>query len=383
MKQRWFGLALSVALLAACEGGGGSASSPSVSPGGPAEAHDTTPTPTPVKLGIFADVRGWIAYGNDEGIWAVNPNAGESSEPVQLTQRPGEPVAWSADGSKLLIRGEYSDATRFPFDDLALYVLDSGGSSTLLVKEPDWGTGAISPDGQEVVYGHTTQHGNEPWRSGLYVVDTDGGEPRLLLEAGERTYPDANRQPDTFATALGSPAFSPDGTQIAYFDGMGDWGNSLWVMNADGSGSQAVIDCRSNPACPDQGAFGHYNSLVWSTDGTHLAFNESIGWIVGVDGSGLEPLAGRDVKWSPAGEEFVVATGGIWVMNADGSRRLQVAPFGHDPVWSPDGARIGYINDGSLYVVDVNGTQVRSLGTVSPPRRHSAVVWNPLPPSAS
>jgi hypothetical protein len=297
-----------------------------------------------------------------------------------LTQQPGEPVAWSADGSKLLIKGEYSDATRFPFDDLALYVLNADGTSTRLSGDISWGTGSISPDGEKVIY--STNLPGEKWQSGIYVVNADGGSPRLLLAAGKRTYPDVNGQPATFATALGSPAFSPDGTQIAYFDGMGDWGNSLWVMNADGSGSQAVFDCRSNPACPDQGAFGHYNSLVWSPDGTHLAFNESIGWIVGVDGSGLEPLAGRDVKWSPSGEEFVVATGGIWVMNADGSRRLQVAPLGHDPVWSPDGSRIGYINDGSLYVVDADGTQVRSLGTVSPPRRHTAVVWNPLPPAS-
>jgi Tol biopolymer transport system component len=192
-----------------------------------------------------------------------------------------------------------SGSTRFPFDDLALYVLDAGGDSTRLPGTPDWGTGSISPDGSTVVYAHTTQHGNQEWRSGLYVVDTDGGQSRLLLAAGRRTYPDDEGQPVSFATGLGSPAFSPDGTQIAYFDGMGDWGNSLWVMNADGSGSRAVIDCRSNPACPNEGAFGHYNSLVWSPDGDHLAFNEARGWIVDVDGSGLMMLAGRDAKWSP------------------------------------------------------------------------------------
>jgi Tol biopolymer transport system component len=276
-----------------------------------------------------------------------------------------------------------SGSTRFPFDDLALYVLDAGGDSTRLPGTPDWGTGSISPDGSTVVYAHTTQHGNQEWRSGLYVVDTDGGQSRLLLAAGRRTYPDDEGQPVSFATGLGSPAFSPDGTQIAYFDGMGDWGNSLWVMNADGSGSRAVIDCRSNPACPNEGAFGHYNSLVWSPDGDHLAFNEARGWIVDVDGSGLTMLAGRDAKWSPVTEQFVVATGGIWVMNADSSGRLQVAPFGHDPVWSPDGSRIGYINDDSVYVVSADGSHLQALGTAEPSPRRTAVVWNPLPPLAS
>ena len=84
MKQRWIGLAQSVALLAVCEGGGGSAESPRIRPGGPAEAHDPTPPPTPTDLGIFADVRGWIAYGNDERIWAVMRAAGEEA----LGRRP-------------------------------------------------------------------------------------------------------------------------------------------------------------------------------------------------------------------------------------------------------------------------------------------------------
>jgi Tol biopolymer transport system component len=119
------------------------------------------------------------------------------------------------------------------------------------------------------------------------------------------------------------------------------------------------------------------------SDGSNLAFNEAVGWIVGVDGSGLTPLDGRDADWSPTGSRFAFAAGGIWVMNADGSGSHQVAPFGHDPVWSPDGSRIAYINDGSLYVMDLDCTHVGNLGTVEPPRRHTAVVWNPLPPSAS
>src|SRR5918995_1238576 len=60
--------------------------------------------PTPGPQGIFADVRGWIAYGNDEGIWAVNPSEpGDPEDQVQLSDRGGEPLAWSSDGSKLLI----------------------------------------------------------------------------------------------------------------------------------------------------------------------------------------------------------------------------------------------------------------------------------------
>ena len=219
MKKRWIGLALSVALLAACESGGGSAESPSSLPSGPAEAHD--PTPTPAELGIFADVRGWIAYGNDEGIWALNPMGG--TPPVQLSERPGDPIAWSSDGSKLLIRGEFSDVTRNPFDDLALFVLDADGTSTRLTGKLGWGTGSISPDGSKVIYDLTTHlGGNQESQSGIYIVDTEGGEQRLLLASGQRTYDYPGGGDGTFRTALFRPTFSPDGAQIAYIDGMWD-----------------------------------------------------------------------------------------------------------------------------------------------------------------
>lgn len=106
------------ALIAAC----------SPSTGSPASV--SADDPTPAELGIFADVRGWIAYGNDEGIWAVNPTpGGPNADRILLSGRPGEPLAWSSDGSKLLInRG---DPSYLGPDELV--VLNSDGSETILV----------------------------------------------------------------------------------------------------------------------------------------------------------------------------------------------------------------------------------------------------------
>jgi YD repeat-containing protein len=212
-------------------------------------------------------------------------------------------------------------------------------------------------------------------QSGIYVVDADGGSRRLLLAAGRRTWPDGS----TFRTGVGGATFSPDGTQIAYFDGMGDWGNSLRVMNADGSDVRALI----------YQEFGHVDDLAWSPDGSRLAFDEKYGgiWIVGVDGSGLTEVVpqGDAPRWSPTGSRLVFqSAGGIWVTNADGSGLGQVARVGLDPDWSPDGSRIAYVDEGgSLYVADRDGTHARTLGTLAPPRRPTPVAWNPLPLSAS
>jgi Tol biopolymer transport system component len=344
---------------------------------------ETSPMPSSTSgakaLGIFSEVGGWIAYGNDEGIWAVNPTPGDSrSDRIELSDRPGEPVAWSSDGSKLLIDPSYLGP-----DDLV--VLNSDGTETVLVHggmHESFSGGSFTPDGSKVVYSAGTWPPGEEWRSGIYVVDADGGSPRLLLASGPRTYPDG-----TFHTAVGGPVLSPDGTQIAYFDGMGDWGNSLRVMNADGSGVRGLIDQE----------FGHVDNLAWSPDGSRLAFNETYGgiWIVGVDGSGLTTIDGRGVHWSPTGDRLTFESGspssaglwvpeGIWVMNADGSGLRKVAPAGRDPVWSPDRSRIAYLYQGSLYVVNLGGTHLRTLGTLEPPRRGSIpMAWMPLPPSAS
>ena len=302
--------------------------------------------PTPKPQGIFSEVGGWIAYGNDQGIWAVNPTPGGTpSERIQLSERPGEPLAWSSDGSKLLFIRDLSDATWNPTADL--FVLNADGTETRLTKYRGEITGSISPDGSQVVYGSDGD---------MYTVDTEGGEPRLLLASA--------------GWGLFYPTFSPDGAQIAYFDGGGDIENTLRVINADGSGVRVVIDQE----------FGHVRDLAWSPDGSRLTFQAAGAgpfriehvWIVGVDGSGLTDVSqegdawGTALTWSPSGRQLAFESpGGIWVINADGSGLRQVAlPGRRAPMWSPDGSRIAYLDEDSLYVADLDGTHVRALGTL-------------------
>ena len=324
--------------------------------------------PTPRPQGIFSEVGGWIVYGNDEGIWAVNPMPGSlPTDRIQLSERPGEPVAWSSDGSKLLFIRDVSDATWNPTADL--FVLNADGTETRLTKYRGEITGSISPDGSQVVYTALLD-------GRMYTVDSEGGEPRFLLASA--------------GWGLFYPTFSPDGAQIAYFDGGGDVDNTLRVMNADGSGVRVVIDQE----------FGHVHDLAWSPDGSRLVFQARGGggggagvgvWIVGVDGSGLTEVShaalawGAAPRWSPSGRQLAFeSAGGIWVINADGSGLRQVAPGRRAPMWSPDGSRIAYLDEDSLYVADLDGTHVRSLGTLElTPSPRPPVMWIPLPLSVS
>ena len=293
----------------------------------PVPAHPAPTPETPRPPGIFASVGGWITYGKPSGIWAVDPaQPGDPGDQIQLSSERGEPTAWSPDGSKLLVLREVprgDDA--FPHRDL--YVLDADGTSTRLTDANGSITGgSFSPDGAEVVYGVWRRSGNA-----IYVVDVDSGTSRLVTDDVVIPY---------------EPAFSPDGSQIAYFDGNGDWGNSLRVMSADGSHVRVLTGAD----------YGHIDELAWSPDGSRLAFSLQYGrglFVVGVDGSGLTELV----------------------------------PYGENAAWSPDGSRISYqvrygVTEngcsgcvlGTLEIVTLDGGTVQEFGYAA------SGPWNPLAP---
>jgi Tol biopolymer transport system component len=306
---------------------------------------------------MFAPVHGWIVYEHwgegawkSNGIWAVNPTRpGHPKEQIELSDRPGEPLAWSSDGSKLLIWRSWRESLRRWH---GLFVLHADGTETrLVVSSTNLGDpngrwigpqGSFSPDGSEVVYSEL----RAGWKSGIYVVDSDGGTPRLLRSPGRVSYPEFQRR---LRTALSSPTFSPDGTQIAYFDGMGDWGNRLLIMNADGSGARVLID---------RPQFSHIDNLVWSPDGSRLAF------------SAFEEGPGK-------------ARVELWVVGVDGSGTKTVIADATNPAWSPDGSRISYqpvasgtLQHGTLEIAALEGTRVTHVQEFG---YAGSGAWNPLP----
>lgn len=174
---------------------------------------------------------------------------------------------------------------------------------------------AWSPDGSQIAF----SRGPEMGPSQIYVMDADGTDVRQLTQGSGS---DRN------------PAWSPDGTRIA-FARSGNYGYEVYVMDADGSNVVAMTSVAAESA----------PSPAWSPDGSQIALDvDGAIHVMSVDGTGprrLSPELPRGVldmrpSWSPDGtqiaferytNEDVAATGedgDIWTIDADGTDATRV-----------------------------------------------------------
>lgn len=249
----------------------------------------------------------------------------------------------------------------------------------------DW-----SPDGKRIVYDSESQDEGQ----GIWVANADGSEERKLIDNGS------------------VPAWSPDGTKIAfarpdigemvsYGEGSSGTPFYLYVMDADGTNVQRLTD----------GEFSDY-SPAWSPDGTQIAFvryeREGAGlFVMNADGSDVRRVAGPGIEifgapdWSLDGASIAVAVngtkdgppGGLMLVPANGSgegtmisgTEVEYPDYVSHPAWSPDGEWIAYIHghEGELVILHPDGSDQRTLNVDPETDSVEGLAWGAAPSTAS
>jgi Tol biopolymer transport system component len=218
---------------------------------------------------------------------------------------------------------------------------------------------AWSPDGTKIAFVSSHDGGDDE----IYVMDADGSN---LISLTNNLWQDIR------------PTWSPDGIKIA-FQGYRDGSPYSGIFVVDSNGASAPVRI-TNSGTEDK-------SPAWSPDGNKIAFSRSNDiYTVRPDGTAQTNLTNSpssaatklDPAWSPDGTKIAfwgqaTDSAEIYTMNADGSNRTLLtnnSAYDAYPAWSPDGTKIVFVSDrdsndessvGELYVMDADGSNQTRL----------------------
>ena len=302
------------------------------------------PSPTPkltttVELVPAPPTAGRIAFhsarSGELDIYTMNA---DGTDVQRLTDSPGRDFEpdWSPDGKTIVFSSDRDDP-----ENAQLYVMNSDGSDPRALMpfiDADFIAPRWSPDGEWVLF-----HSNQ-------AVD---GEPRFEINKVRKDGTDLTNVSNTPGNNFRGD-WSPDGQRIVFVSER-DGNRELYVMNADGSNQVRLTDSQADD-----------NRPRWSPDGSTILFESNR------DGD-------NTALYLMDGPSLVVAG-----PQEDKLRLLTFPGFNSQAgAWAADGEKIvlsadrdsGSIQNWDVYIMDADATNIYRLTTEPELDRFPA--WTP------
>lgn len=271
--------------------------------------------------------------GDNQGIY-IKMMGNET--PLQVTPdsaRDFSPI-WSPDGRSLAF-------LRYSEEERGIYVVPALGGAALKVFTPvgkiEWERGALSwsPDGRHLIF-PDGKSSTSP--SLIYSLDLTTGIARPIT------------RPPTSWDGDASPAFSPDGSKIAFVRGIEGWVRDVYVMNTTGSEPvRLTFDDRI------------VSSLAWTYDSSAIVFSSNRAgefslWSVPVNGGNPQrlPVGGEDVfnlaiaqkgnhlAYTQSASEWKIQKVNLTAPKSPATTVWSSSQEDSAPQFSPDGRRVAF-----------------------------------------